>query len=229
MLSTSTSDWPTEDVTENPFKKEYWLGTVDPRPLALFRLLFGSVILVDYLSRLSEVPLFLSDEGFAPRHAMATVSPSWSLFLLVGSPTWAVMLLYLAGVLAAAALMAGYRTRFAQAALFLFEAWMTSRNPAFTTGADHLIGVMSFWLLFANTGAVWSIPIAPERRRGRGPSPPSDSVSCSGSSPWSFFSPGKRSGSRGRTGSASTTPPSFATGPPRSGPPFWRGRRSASP
>ena len=121
-------------MTENPLKKEYWFGTVDPRPLALFRVLFGSVILVDYLSRIPDVRILLSDEGLAPRQSTAGLG--WSLFQYVGAPP-AVMLLYVAGLLALAALVAGYRTRLAQVATFVFVASVAGRNPRGPTASSR--------------------------------------------------------------------------------------------
>ena len=143
-------------MTENPLRREYWLGTVDPRPLALFRLLFGTVVLFDLLQRSPDVRIFLSDEGFAPRATSPWLSASWSLFRLVGSPP-AVMMLYLAGCASVVAVLVGYRTRLAQVAMFVFLASLAARDPSFVTGPDHFIGVMSFWLLFADSGAVWSV------------------------------------------------------------------------
>src|SRR4029077_7691295 len=57
-------------TSENPFRRAYWFGEVDPRPLALFRILFGSVVLFDSLRRLPDVVFFFSDDGHAPRPAL---------------------------------------------------------------------------------------------------------------------------------------------------------------
>ena len=156
----------TPATTENPLKKAYWLGRVDPRPLALFRLLFCSVVLFDLLARLGEVRAFLSDEGWAPAETIPRFSDSWSLFRLVGSPP-AVMALYLAGVATVVAVLVGYRTRLAQVAMYVFLASAHFRNGRFFgTGLDHVTGTLSFWLLFADTGAVWSMDWLRKRRDG---------------------------------------------------------------
>jgi hypothetical protein len=112
----------------------------------------------------------LSDEGFAPREAVAGLSASWSLFRLVGSPT-AALILYLAGVAAVAAFIVGYRTRLAQVAMFVFLASLSARNPWLAgLGPSHLMGSMSFWLLFTDAGSVWSLDwILKHRRAGRVP------------------------------------------------------------
>ncbi len=142
--------------TENPLRAEYWLGRVDPRPLGLFRILFGSVVLVDLLIRIPQVRAFDSDEGFAPRASVSWLHSSWSLYRWVGTPD-AVMAVYLAVMLSVAALVAGYRTRLAQVATFVFLASLHARNPLVAMGPDRLIGVLAFWLLFADSGAALSL------------------------------------------------------------------------
>ncbi len=157
-------------TSENPFRKAYWLGTTDPRPLALFRLLFGSVTLFDLLNRIADVPVFLSDQGFALPMHVPGLSSSWSLFRLVGSPT-AVMIAYLAGCISVATVTVGYRTRLAQVAMYVFLASLAARNANFARlGPDRVIGAMSFWLLFADSGAIWSLDWISRRRSG-GPVP----------------------------------------------------------
>src|SRR5450432_3703277 len=134
---------------ENPFTRDYWWGEVDPRPLALFRILFGSVAFVDLLLRLPDVGFFFSDEGYAPRQLAPTLVQGWSLFRLVGSPG-AVLALYCTGLLAVAALTLGFKTRWASIATFLFLASLHLRNPLISIGPDRILAVMSFWLMFAD-------------------------------------------------------------------------------
>ena len=147
---------------ENPFTREYWLGDVDPRPLALFRILFGSVLLFDLLQGLPNVGFLFSDEGWLPRQAIPKLSRTWSLFRLVGSPS-ATLALYCLGVLAVVALVLGFRTRIASIATFVFIASLHSRDPFIVTGPDRVIAVMSFWMMLADMGGAWSL----DRRAGR--------------------------------------------------------------
>ncbi len=154
-------------MTENPLTKEYWFGKVDPRPLALFRLLLGAVILFDLLHRLSQVRVFLSAEGLDPRDQLSATGFTWSLFRLTESPT-AVMLLYVAGCASVAAFLVGYRTRLAQVAMFVFLASLHFRSPPFAgASTDRVMETMSFWLLFTDCGAVWSLDWVAKRRAGR--------------------------------------------------------------
>ena len=147
---------------ENPFTRDYWLGEVDARPLALFRILFGSVVLFDLLYRLPDVGFFFSDDGATPRHALPSLWGSWSLFRLVGSPG-AVLFLYWLGILAVLAMTLGFRTRLASAATFAFIASLHFRNPAIAIGPDRIMAVLSFWLMLADAGGAWSL----DRVRGR--------------------------------------------------------------
>src|SRR4051812_30186487 len=104
--------------SENPFRRAFWLGQIDPRPLGLFRIGFGLVLLFDAFKRTTDFRAFLTDDGMLPRGVLRDPS-RWSPFDLVGSPA-GVALLYALGVAAIVAFTVGYRTRIATIASWLF-------------------------------------------------------------------------------------------------------------
>jgi len=53
--------------SENPLRLAFWLGEVDPRPLAIFRIGFGLSLLHDLFDYSRDLRAFLTDEGMLPR------------------------------------------------------------------------------------------------------------------------------------------------------------------
>jgi predicted DCC family thiol-disulfide oxidoreductase YuxK len=135
---------------------------VDLRSLALFRVILASVILIDFVRRLFiDFLAFHTDWGVMPRHWLVQADSLWrfNLYLLNGEP-WFAALLLIAGILAAAAMWLGYRTRLAVLAVFLLEMAVQNRNPLVLIGGDNLIMCLLFWSLFLPLGARWSVDAA---------------------------------------------------------------------
>jgi hypothetical protein len=149
--------------SESPFQASFWLGDVDPRPLALFRILFGVTLLHDLGNLTVDLRAFLTDEGMLPRGAQGEPR-AWSLFHLVGSQA-AVALLFVLGVCTVIAFTVGYRTRLATMLSFVFVTSVHNRNLYVTDGGDDLVRNLLFLALFADLGACFSL----DTRLGRRP------------------------------------------------------------
>ncbi len=141
--------------SENPFSRAFWIGSVDPRPLALVRIALGLAVLHDLANLTRDFRAFLTDDGFLPRGSFHE-SYTWGLFDLVGSP-FAAGVLYAVGVLAVVAFTVGYQTRVATFATWLFLASIHHRNYFVTDGGDELVRILVFWGLFSDWGAAYSL------------------------------------------------------------------------
>lgn len=142
--------------SENPFTKAFWFGSIDPRPLALFRITFGLTLLHDLFNFTRDFRAFLTDDGFLPRIALRDDWTTWGLFDFVGSPV-AVALVYALGVAAVIAFTVGVRTRTATVATWVFLISLHHRNYFVTDGGDDLARIMIFWGMFCDLGARWSV------------------------------------------------------------------------
>lgn len=144
---------------ENSLKAAYWVGDADQRPVALFRIALGAFVLFDLFEFTPNLRAWFSDEGVFPR---ASLLANWTrgarlcLFDAFGSPAmvWAYWGL---AVVAAAAMMIGYRTRWAAAATFVLMAGFQERLPPLFDGSDTVLRLMLFWHIFTRSGNVWSI------------------------------------------------------------------------
>ncbi|MDB5969413.1 MAG: hypothetical protein JWQ90_1863 [Hydrocarboniphaga sp.] len=134
---------------------------LDLRSLAALRFVLGLLLLVDTLSRLTEVSAFYSDTGILPRALQGDVVSGWRWSLhLANGQAWFQSLLLLAQAGAALALAFGWRTRIANLLAWLLSASLLNRNPLVLGAGDTLICVLLFWCLFLPTAARWSIDAA---------------------------------------------------------------------
>jgi Vitamin K-dependent gamma-carboxylase len=141
--------------SENPFTQSFWLGTVDPRPFALFRIALGLSVLHDLVDYTRDLRAFITDDGIVPRGAVHDWR-TWSVFDLVGSvpAVWAVFVL---GVVAVVAFTVGYRTRIATIASWLFLLSLHHRNYYVTDGGDELTHILFFYGMFTDLGAAYGV------------------------------------------------------------------------
>jgi uncharacterized membrane protein YphA (DoxX/SURF4 family) len=141
--------------SDNLLKRDYWLGVVDARPLALFRIGLGAILLQDLWPRFRGLSTFLTDDGIYPRDLLPDSAP-WSLFRLSGDAL-PLTLLMVAGTIATIAFTLGFATRFATAACWLFWVSIHRRVPVIHTGGDALADIMLFFGVFADLSGRWSL------------------------------------------------------------------------
>lgn len=149
-------------LAARPWHRAYWLGDVDPRPLAAMRIALGLVVIADLVTRLAEVRMFLTDGGIVPR-GVQTERWAWSLLDLVGS-TGAVSALLVFALIVAVAFTLGYRTRIATVILWLLVMSIQNRNLSIGDGGDDAVRVALGWSMFTDLGGAWSLDVRLGRR-----------------------------------------------------------------
>ncbi len=146
-------------TSEQFFRKSFWTGTVDPRPLALFRLVLGGLVLFDLIDRARDFRAFFTDDGVLPRAALVNGFVRlyrFSLFDMWGDP-FLCGLLYTAGVVCAVLFVAGYRTRLFNILTWVFVVSLHERNIVILDGGDTVVRCMLFWMMFADCGQIYSV------------------------------------------------------------------------
>jgi hypothetical protein len=127
----------------------------DARPLALFRIALGAVLLQDLWCQASGLETFYTDDGLFPRGP--TLMPwMWSLLHWSGS-LLGVRLLFAAGALATLAFTVGAWIRLATAATWLFFVSLEHRVPEIHNGGDRLVAVLLFFGLFTDLSGRYSV------------------------------------------------------------------------
>lgn len=153
-------------MTDNGWAARLW--AVDLRSLALLRIAYGFILLLDLAIRATDLRAHYTDLGVAPRSAVLDLDGApgyWSLHFLNG--TWPFQAaLFLLAAAAAVCLLVGYRTRLASLVSWLLLISLHSRNVMVLDGGDIYLRCLFFWCLFLPWGARWSID---SRRPGAEP------------------------------------------------------------
>ena len=124
---------------------------IDPRSLALFRVSLALVLLYDLWIRIANMEAFYTDAGVLPRAAQIELFSGLpaliSLHMMNGTVAGQSVLLAIQ-VLAALALLVGYRTWVATFVSWLLLVSLHNRNPMVLQGGDVLLRMLLFWGLF---------------------------------------------------------------------------------
>jgi hypothetical protein len=133
---------------------------IDTRGLAAYRIAIATLVLVDLFAyRLPDLGAFYTDDGVLPRSLLAETFPvaaSISLHAVTGAWAGQFALLSLTAA-ASAALLVGYRTRWAAILTWLGLASMQARNPHVINAGDTLVLATLFFGLFLPLGRRWSL------------------------------------------------------------------------
>jgi hypothetical protein len=143
--------------------RAYWLGTVDARPLGLFRIAFALVVAADAIDRLRDGLVFYGDAGLFPRARLCELWPALRLdgaAALIGSPA-SVAILFGVGLGAALVLLLGLLGRAPAVALWLYLVTINARAPFVGDGGDAVMTALAFWLVFAESDAAFSLRRGP--------------------------------------------------------------------
>jgi hypothetical protein len=133
------------------------LFAIDPRTLALLRILLALYILVDLAHRSFDMEAFYTDFGAFPREEFGAGSlPHWSFHAWSGD-LWFQALLFAASALAALALLAGHRTQTAALVSWALAVSLHNRNGYVQIGGDRVFRLVLFWSLFLPLGRRWSL------------------------------------------------------------------------
>jgi len=146
----------------------YWLGALDLRPLGLMRIVFGTVVFLSVADVGPVLFTLLSDDGVMPRSALLSGLARldrFCVFLAVG-PNWLLALLFATDLVVLAAFTVGYRTRAANIVAFVLTSGIHERNFMPFDGADNVVRVMLFWMMFMPCGARCSVDAVLASARG---------------------------------------------------------------
>jgi len=131
---------------------------IDPRQYAFLRILFG-LFALDTLFHLHRIAdFFYSDAGWYPTStALKLNNPMiWSLLYMVTSPDGVRLFMDVIAV-AAVCMIVGYRSRLANLIVFAGMVSIFHRNAYPDCSEDTVLTITCFYLLFAPTGAAWSV------------------------------------------------------------------------
>jgi len=142
-----------------------------PHTLALFRILFGALLLINTLLLARDARVWLGPDGVLGHHEFRRVY-GHSRFTLLRylPPTQAsVTAMLVAHLVAATALMVGWHTPWSAAAVYVTLTSLQHRNPLICYGADDVMRIMALLLIVSGAGDVASVDRWLADRSGQAP------------------------------------------------------------
>jgi vitamin K-dependent gamma-carboxylase-like protein len=147
----------------------FWNGQADVAPVALFRIVFGVLVVNWFWQLLPDLTPFFSDEGMLPRASQVEFFGRFFTLLNAAGETWQVAIFWVVALLAAAALAIGFHSRTASFVTFVALASFSLRDPLMGDASDQVFRMSAFWLGFTAAGDRWSVDAWLRARRGDPP------------------------------------------------------------
>jgi hypothetical protein len=122
---------------------------LDLRSLALFRITLGICAGADLIRRLALINPFYADWGPVPREAVFRFGDPWTISLHFLGGGWELQtFLVWVGIVCAAGLAAGYRTRLCAVVSWVLLSSLHARDPLILSEGDALLRILLFWSMF---------------------------------------------------------------------------------
>ena len=141
---------------------EFWFGKITLAPLCAFRIALGALMFIFVLSRSSDLEVFYTNKGFltaAYADLVEYFTYQKSIFYIYDDIRL-ITSMHIALLLSLIALTLGFYTRVAAVLVFVLNLMFINRNPAIQYGVDFISSFYLFYLMFADSGARFSIDAA---------------------------------------------------------------------
>ena len=125
----------------------------DPRSLALFRILFGAVLLFDLYERYQGVDYWYTSDGLLGR---PDLSYKFTLFAMVSTHDQAVFAMALCGLVFLAFVL-GFKTRLAHFLALICFVSLNGRAVMLENGGNYVMALLCLWSLFLPLGKRFSV------------------------------------------------------------------------
>jgi hypothetical protein len=144
----------------------FWFGPISARPLGVFRIVFGLVVLEHLALLWIDLDHWLTDAGLLRGGEAALAAGPWRPSPLQWLQDPLSVRLFVGFVAVVAVLFtAGWRTRLTGILLYLGLLTIHHRNVLTASGADTLVVILSFYLMLSPCGAACSLDARREARR----------------------------------------------------------------
>ena len=143
-----------------------WFGETNILPLCAFRSVLGLVLIFWYVDLLPDFKFFFSESGPFPHDVLLRERGPYLFSLLDWTGSDLITFgFFLLGVLAVVCLLLGWHSRIAAVTNFIVLVSLQNRNLLPWDGADNVIRVTSFWLMFCPIQRAYSIDALQAMRR----------------------------------------------------------------
>ena len=147
----------------------FFFTPVDPLPIALFRIVFGALVLVTLAALWPDLPTWFGESGVLPRASPWLSTYGDRLDVTRWLPDGDAPMRGFVAMLAGAALLLsrGLCTRLSAAVVFIGVTSLHHRDPLILHSGDTLMRVCAFFLMWSQAGRALSLDRVIRRMRGR--------------------------------------------------------------
>jgi hypothetical protein len=148
---------------------EFFFKPQPATPVCIFRILFGLISMANLLLLSPEWMMWYGPHAVISMETTDGMSfgPTMSLFQVIPQTELAISIFFWLFLLFTVMLTIGYMTRFAAVAVYLCMSSIQMRNGYILNSGDTLLMVTGFFLMFAPSGAMFSVDNWLRVRRGR--------------------------------------------------------------
>ena len=157
---------------------QFLFRPISPVPIALYRIMFGALVLIKLAFLFPDRHVFFGDEGVFPLADSLRYSPLTARFTVLAwlpRRPWTVEAVFAVALVAAGCLTAGFLTRLSAAVVWICLVSLHYRNALILNSGDAFLRLVSFYLVFSAAGRALSVDRWLRVRRGAeppGPPPP---------------------------------------------------------
>src|SRR5689334_22008439 len=136
-----------------------WFGQINSRPLSIFRIAIALVLIKTAVLYLPIAESLYSDSGVVPRDIVPSIAHHVGGFSLMSylPQAWMVTLFFWLWIAVGICLLIGFQTRFMSVLNFILILSVHARNPYLVDGADDMLRLLSFWMMFVPLNHDYSV------------------------------------------------------------------------
>jgi predicted DCC family thiol-disulfide oxidoreductase YuxK len=153
----------------------FFFAPVSPGPMAIYRIVLGAVALANYLLLEPDLIVWFGPRGALPLETARIVSggAGFSLFRLLPPTDGSVWFLFAVVCVSAFTLMIGLFSRVSAIVLFLTMVSFNHRDAVILNSGDSFLRIVTFFTIFSQCGAAYSVDRLIRIARGKESGPPS--------------------------------------------------------
>jgi hypothetical protein len=150
---------------------QFLFRPISPLPIAVYRVAFGTLVILNLLFLLPDVNSFFGERGVLPLADSLKYLHNWHLNVLQwlpNTPFW-LYAFFTVALAATVCLTAGFFTRVSAAVVWLCLVSLHHRNPIVRNAGDDFLRLAAFYLIFSAAGRAFSVDHWLRVRRGLEP------------------------------------------------------------
>jgi hypothetical protein len=146
----------------------FFFAPISPATIGLYRIVSGIVIFISVLGKFPGREIFYGENGIVKYESLHRYFPD-SVFYFRWMPEGdpGLMIYFICFLVVIFCYTIGFQSKFTSILVFAGLASLSNRNPYVDNNGDNFMRINAFWMMFAHSGAAYSVDRLIARWRGR--------------------------------------------------------------